>query len=92
MIWGEKEEQGYNSLIRSSIYQKSQIPIDNKHEEYGLLLSSQTEYVLREIYSGTIQKRYQDIQQYTRFVFDSRHCSSLPDNQLICLDRSDIND
>ena len=66
--WGNKEEEGYNSLIRSCIYNKGQLLKDNQHEEYGLLLSGQTEFILREVYSGPIQKRSVDIPQYTCYT------------------------
>ena len=60
MIWGE-EEEGYDSLIRSSIYQKVQILKENRHVEFGLLVSGVLEYILKEIYSGSIQQDSSDI-------------------------------
>ena len=57
---------------------------ENLHEEYGLLLSGQTEYILQEVYSGSIQKRSVDIQQYTRYAFSAQDCSAPMDGELIC--------
>ena len=54
VVWGDEEQLGYNSLIRTSIHQKGQLLKVNKHEEYGLLLSDKTEFILKKVYSGPI--------------------------------------
>lgn len=85
VIWGEEEEVGYNSLIEFCIYQKAQMPKDNKHEEYSVLVLGQTEYVLKEIYSGFIQKQSSNIQQCTQYIFASKKCTYHSGNDLICI-------
>ena len=82
IVWGDEEEQGYNALIRSSIYQKAQLLKINKHLEYGSISSGTTEFVLKEVYSGPIWHRVKDIRQYTRYIFASSNCSSPVDGEL----------
>ena len=55
VVWGSEEEEGYNSLVRTSIYNKGQALKDNNYVEHGVFVSGQTEYVLHELYSGRIQ-------------------------------------
>ena len=57
---------------------------ENSYSEHGLLLLGEIKYVLVELYSGQIQKRYQDIKQYDRYAFASSNCQSPPDGELIC--------
>ena len=84
VVWGEEEDIGYDSLIRSSIHYKAKMLKENAYLEQGLLLSGEAKYVLVELYSGQIQKRYQDIKQYDRYAFASSNCQSPPDGELIC--------
>ena len=84
VVWGEEEDIGYDSLIRSSIHYKAKMLKENTYLEQGLLLSGEAKYVLVELYSGQIQKRYQDIKQYDRYAFASSNCQSPPDGELIC--------
>ena len=51
--------------------------------EFRLLVSGETEYILKEIYSGSIQQRSSDILQYNRYTFASRHCTSPPKGEII---------
>ena len=85
VVWSEREEVGCNSLIWSSIYQKAKLLKENIHKEYGVLVSGQTEYVLWEIYSGSIKQRSHDIKQYDRYAFVLRQCTSPLGNQLVCI-------
>ena len=84
VVWGDNEENGYKSLIRSSIYKKGQLLKDNHHVQHGILVSGETEFVLNEIYSGRIKKRNQKMLQYARFAFASIDCSSPSNNEIIC--------
>ena len=82
VVWGDEEEEGYNSLVRSSIHQKKNLLKENKHEVCGVLVSGQTEYVLKELYSGRVQKR--GSHQYYRYAFASRNCSAPSNGELLC--------
>ena len=42
VVWGDEEEEGYNSLIWTCIYQKAQLLKDNIYEECGVLVSGST--------------------------------------------------
>ena len=84
VVWRNEEVSGYHSLIQSSIYEKAQLLKDNRHVEHGILVSGQTEFILKEIYSGGIKKRNNESQQYARFAFASANCSSPSENELLC--------
>ena len=84
MVRGKEEELGYESLIWLSIYEKGQLLKTDRHAGFGVILSGDTEFALKEVYSGLIWKRTKDINQYKRYDFASRNCVPHPDNQLIC--------
>ena len=51
--WGEEEERGYESLVRTSIYQKGQELKINKHiNGSGILRSGIDSFILRELHGG----------------------------------------
>ena len=54
VVWSEEEEIGYNSLIRSSIYEKAQLLKDNRYEAHGILMSGNREYILLLVYLSSI--------------------------------------
>ena len=80
--WGVEEDQGYDSLIRTSIYQKAQSMKDNKYEKNGVLQSGSNEFILHELHSGNIPKGNS---QYIRYAFSARTCNSPLEGNLICL-------
>lgn len=84
VVWGKEENEGYDSSIRSSIRRKAKMLKENSHQEHGLLVSGQTRYILREIYSRPIQRRNQDTQQYARYAFVSEYHCSPSGNDIIC--------
>ena len=90
VTWGNEEEEGYDSLVRSSIRKKAQLLKENTFEEHGLHQSGQIKYVLRQLYSSQIQKRTKDAQQYARYVFTSERCSAPLFGELICNSCNDI--
>jgi len=84
VVFGTEEEKEYNSLIRSCIYNKAQMLKMNQYEEYGQIFSGQTEFVLKQVYSGDIKMRSIDMQQYKRYSFTFRDCTTPDDGELLC--------
>ena len=79
VTWNQEEEEGYDSLIRTSIYQKGQRLKENKYEKHGILDSN--DLILRELYSGPLPK---GISEYIRYAFSARTCTSPSEGKLIC--------
>ena len=80
--WGEEEERGYESLVRTSIYQKGQELKINKHiNGSGILRSGIDNFILRELHGGDISKGGTE---YLRYSFFSSLCHSPEEGQLIC--------
>ena len=56
---------------------------ENGYHEEVSVLSGQTRFILKEMFSGPIQKRSKFTRQYYRYTFVSDQCCSLM-NKLIC--------